>query len=251
MSIERNTTTILMQDESPFTTMFNDVLNGITNTAALGVYCYLASKPSGWHISKKELQRHFSCGRDHINTCFKFLQKLGVLNVFCIRGEKGMIKQWEWHLKRHIPAAQSTIRETNTVETQHGGKPIPINKELIEIKDINNIGDSVESSTATAEEIVEAYHEVLPECPRIKVVDGKLKCQLNRMRKNWPSYQKDGKKFSIESFKDYLNYIKVHYTWFITPYVTPSGIKKNSGLRNLTRETNITKIVNGEFSANS
>lgn len=110
------------------------------------------------------------------------------------------------------------------------------------------ISDSDESPAIVNAEIVEAYHEVLPDCPKIKVIDTKLKTQLKNMRNNWPNYQKEGKKFSIQSFKDYLNYIKQHYPWFIKPYTTENGNIKRNGLRVLTREINITKIVNGEFS---
>lgn len=110
------------------------------------------------------------------------------------------------------------------------------------------ISDLDDSSTNVNEEIVNAYHEVLPDSPKIKVLDSKLKSQLNHMRKNWPKYQKDGQKFGIQSFKDYLNYLKEHYPWFIKPYSTESGNVRRNGLRVFTREINITKIVNGEFS---
>ncbi len=126
-----------------------------------------------------------------------------------------------------------------------------IPKQLPSVSNINiTISDSGESPKADNEDIVNAYHEALPECPKIKVIDSKLKRQLYHMRKNWHKYQKDGKHFSIESFKDYLLYIKQHYGWFIKPYVTANGTTKHNNLRVLTREINITKIVNGEFSAN-
>lgn len=140
MSIERNTTTVLQQDPSPFTTMFNDVLQGITNTAALGVYCYLASKPSGWKISKKELQKHFNCGPDHIQTCINHLKAIGVLEVIAVRKENGHFGQWIWNLKRHIPTdctIGTTTRETHSVVNTPNGESDPINKRDIEIKDIN------------------------------------------------------------------------------------------------------------------
>lgn len=113
--------------------------------------------------------------------------------------------------------------------------------------------DSTSSCMAnaiTTQQIVDAYHETLPDCPRIKVIDSKLHSQLVHMRKNWPKYQKEGKDFSIESFKDYLNYLKQHYSWFIKPYTTANGNTRRNNLRVFTREINITKIVNGEFSAN-
>lgn len=113
----------------------------------------------------------------------------------------------------------------------------------------NSNSDSVESAPISNDQILEAYHEVLPECPKVKVIDRKLRAQLDSMRNMWHKYQKDGKPFSLESFKDYLHYLREHYSWFLKPYKTPTGSTKRNNLRTITREINITKIVNGEFSA--
>lgn len=102
----------------------------------------------------------------------------------------------------------------------------------------------------TISDIVETYHEELPELPKTKVVDSKLKGQLTKMVKSWPRYQKEGKEFTIQSFRDYLLLIKQHYSWFLKPYKTESGNETKCNLRKITREINIAKFVNGEFSAN-
>lgn len=120
--------------------------------------------------------------------------------------------------------------------------PIPITKPVTKK---NTISDN-----AVIEEIKAVYHEELPELPKVKKVDSKLRSQLNRMVKEWPTYQKEGKEFSIESFRDYVLLLKKHYSWFLEPYKTESGNQVKSSLRKITRELNITRIVNGEFSAN-
>lgn len=102
----------------------------------------------------------------------------------------------------------------------------------------------------SCQDVVEAYHEVLPDSPKIKVVGTELTKQIKSMIKNWHKYQKEGKTFSIDSFKDYLFYIQAHYSWLVKPYTTESGKIKRNNLTNLTREKNIVRIVNGEFSAN-
>lgn len=102
----------------------------------------------------------------------------------------------------------------------------------------------------SCEKVVEAYHDILPECPKIKVVGNDLTKQIRSMIKNWPKYQKEGKPFCIDSFKDYLNYIKTYYPWFIQPYESATGKLKRNNLTNITREKNIVRIVNGEFSGN-
>lgn len=134
-------------------------------------------------------------------------------------------------------------RGTELYSVAGNGKTLAGNGNAIP-EHINSLGNNIIS------DIVETYHEELTELPKIKTVDTKLKGQLQRMVKNWPSYQKEGKEFTIQSFRDYLNYIKQHYSWLIKPYTTDSGNVKRNSLRVLTREINISKIVNGEFSAN-
>lgn len=118
------------------------------------------------------------------------------------------------------------------------------------LSSLGSINTTSDISTIKTQEVIEAYHEVLPDCPKIKVAGAELTKQVRAMIKNWPKYQKDGKSFTIDSFKDYLNYLKEHYTWFVTPYVTESGKTRRNNLTNFTREKNIVRIVNGEFSAN-
>lgn len=115
------------------------------------------------------------------------------------------------------------------------GRAIPDNKPN---NNINIISD-----------IVEIYHEELPELPKVKKVDGKLRGQLSKMIKDWPNYQKEGKKFSVDLFRDYLKFLKTYHSWLLKPYKTDSGNVVKSSLRKITREITLTKIVNGEYSA--
>jgi hypothetical protein len=179
MSIQRNTTAILQHDASPFTTMFNDVLQGIKHTGALGVYCYLASKPAGWVIRKEELQAHFNCGRDHIQTCINFLKRLGVLVVTPRKSENGKYNGCDWTLLRHIPSDCTIVseeRETRTADNTASGNPPPINKKKdLEIKDLNkHIGQK--DNFGLAEMLDDNPHNIDP--PLLK--------QWLVNRKRWP-----------------------------------------------------------------
>jgi hypothetical protein len=126
-------------------------------------------------------------------------------------------------------------------DTDHYSLPSNIN--------ITN-SDLSEKPQEVNKEILDAYHEILPDCPKIKVLDFQFKRQLNKMRKDWPNYQKDGESFTIESFRGYLNLIKTHYSWLIKPYTNANGNVRRNSLRNLTKEINLSKVVNGEFNAN-
>jgi hypothetical protein len=66
----------------------------IKKTYALGVYCFIASKPSDWVISKKEIMLHFECGSEHIDTCLKYLKELDFITNQCIRDKQQKIRGW-------------------------------------------------------------------------------------------------------------------------------------------------------------
>lgn len=147
-------------------------------------------------------------------------------------------------------------------ETANGlainGAPIPeqptiCSNNTITTSDLNKPATGRETSnppkTPKTSEVIEAYHEVLPDSPKIKVCGNELTKQIRSMIRNWAKYQKEGKEFSLDSFKDYLKYIQQFYPWFLMPYTTESGKMKRNNLTNITREKNIVRIVNGEFSA--
>ena len=178
MTIEKNTKNTLAHEEPAYTTLLNEVVHNIHHTGALGMYCYLASKPANWDICKKHLQNHFKCGREHINACFKYLRKIGAIEVFMIRDEKGQVTEWETVLKRKLPLGVgeinqnasspawdlSRIRVSQNVGFPESGFPAPINKRYIKIKDnINNktLVDFDKSPSEFEEDEFEMYAGIL------------------------------------------------------------------------------------------
>lgn len=131
----------------------------------------------------------------------------------------------------------------------------PIPEELNTLGSNINITTSVSDETSNSklipsEVIKDVYNQHMPELTRIKTVDTDLNNKIKKMQKTWPKYQKEGKKFSIELFIDFMNFVRHKHSWFITPYVTPSGNARKNSLRNLISEKNLAKFANGEFSAN-
>ncbi len=92
-----------------FTQIFNEVCQGIRHTGAAGIYMYLASKPEDWEICKTELARHFNCGIKHINTCFKHLKDLGLIQISPHKDEKGKILYWETILHDRIHSGLTSV----------------------------------------------------------------------------------------------------------------------------------------------
>lgn len=143
-----------------------------------------------------------------------------------------------WLIMRDQPCNPDKTSCVDSNQASVDSNP-PIPKELPSVSNIN----------ITISDILEIYHQELPDLPKVKKVDSKLNYQLRKMIKSWSSYQKDGKEFSLESFRDYLQMLKKHYSWFLEPYTTESGRPVKSSLRKITREYNMSRIVNGEFSA--
>lgn len=161
MAIEKNTKNTLAHEEPSYTVLLNEVVQNIHHTGALGMYCYLASKPADWDICKKNLQNHFECGREHVNACFKYLRKIGAIEVSMIRNEKGQVVEWETVLKRRLSpevdeinqnpgnpeSGSSRIRETQNTGFPESGFPAPTNKRYIQIKENLQIKENINNKT--------------------------------------------------------------------------------------------------------
>lgn len=117
MSIIKNTPDILKHNGLSFTTLINDTLELIENPATLGIYVYLASKPSDWVINETNLQNRFRKGRDFIKERIDELKSLRLLKKYSIRDDKGQIVRWETVL-----FSQPAIEEPHITENPDSGK---------------------------------------------------------------------------------------------------------------------------------
>lgn len=129
-------------------------------------------------------------------------------------------------------------------------RPIPKQLPTSNINITTSVSDETNNSKSVSnEEILDAYHEHLPELTKIKVVDRNLNNKIKSMKKNWPKYQKEGKAFTLELFIDFLKFVRAHHSWFLKPYTTESGNLRKNSLRNLIADINLARFANGEFSA--
>lgn len=230
------------KEELGVSILVNETINVIKDVDVLGVYCFLASRPPTWNINPKHLMTHFNCGKNKIYRLLNELIDLNLLEKKRIM-EDGRFVRFSYHLwlKNRV-----NIEEKQCPQKQDAEKQDAENRDTYKTK--NNTNKI--NITTTIKSIVAIYHEMLPECPAIRVVDSRLDKQLRAMIKRWPEYQADGEAFSIDSFKNYLTVLKTHYSWIVQPYTTQEGNTRQNNLRTLTRESTISRIVNGEFTAN-
>jgi hypothetical protein len=145
MSIVKNTPHILKHSGLSFTTLLNKTLESIKDPATLGIYVYLASKPSDWDISETNLQNRFCKGRDFIRARLAELKLIGLLKSVAIKDKKGRIVRWETILFSEVqvtenPSSGDDVQITENPPSgsaRHLVDPPTTNKRSKQIKDLN------------------------------------------------------------------------------------------------------------------
>jgi hypothetical protein len=88
---DRSTQIIRVKEHTKhFTIILNEVLQTDEMSArAKGLYAYLISLPDDWKIYKTELTRHFTEGRDALDSAFKELERAGYIEKAQRRNTEG------------------------------------------------------------------------------------------------------------------------------------------------------------------
>lgn len=109
-----------------FTILSNEVPRRADLSArAKGIHSYLMTLPKDWKLYREELYRHFTEGRDAINTAFKELEDAGYIKKTQLK-ENGKFAGWDY-----------SVYETSTVNgfSEYGkpepGKPYTENPQLL------------------------------------------------------------------------------------------------------------------------
>jgi hypothetical protein len=255
MTIEKFTGEF-MKEENGCTITINSTIQSITDTSVLGLYCYLMTKPNTWTINVAEIKNHFKISKDKAYRLLNALIDLKLISVKVISQPNMFSKNYyTLHLRPRLENSPCPENQESIAILPCPGFTDPENQDAYKTKNIqnkeinNNISDNPENQDTKDKvtEVIEAYHEELPDCPKIRKPDRQLKAQINAMIKNWEYYQKDGKKFTIDLFRDYLRFIKTRHSWIITPRVNENGQTKRNNLRTLTREINLSRFSLGEF----
>jgi hypothetical protein len=108
----------LYKESLAFTQLLNETINAINDAELLGIYCYLASKPEEWNISKTQLRNHFNIGLNKMDSIFTKLKSLGLLEMIPFKNKQGKIIHWDYFLKMRTSIPMETIpMETIPMET--------------------------------------------------------------------------------------------------------------------------------------
>src|SRR5215203_5277197 len=88
---QRRRTIIRRRVTHNFTVLTNQVFDDPRLSAeALGVLCYLLSRPDNWHVSTRQLRNRFSVGRDKMLRIMSELIRDGWMQRELLRNEHGV-----------------------------------------------------------------------------------------------------------------------------------------------------------------
>ena len=104
---------------------------------AKGLHCYLMSLPDDWKIYIKELQNHFTDGRDSITAAVKELQGKGYIKKTHVHGVDGKFEGWDYDVFESLPKTGFPKLE----------KPKTVNPQLLNTKKILNTNLTKSKST--------------------------------------------------------------------------------------------------------
>lgn len=90
MSVVKIDPMFLRHANKPFTTIFNAVLQHITDGFTLGLYCYLSSLPPDWNVNSVHLQKHFGVGSRKLKQSMAWLSKNNLIRYIQEKDEKGL-----------------------------------------------------------------------------------------------------------------------------------------------------------------
>lgn len=129
MSIEKLNLKLVRQENKSFTTLYNSVVQNITDAFNLGVYCYLSSLPHNWVVSKKQLMNHFCVGKDKISSTMAWLNKNNLIEYIQERKEDGKMGNHIILVKdgSSFDGGKSGHRESRLPEKPLTGESAPTN----------------------------------------------------------------------------------------------------------------------------
>ncbi|EHV0283644.1 DNA replication protein [Escherichia coli] len=169
------------------------------------------------------------------------------------------------HASNTVPADYQQITTSKPAIPMHASNTVPADYQQITTdKEYNNIisnTDVLESATAdkksdkkkpsvSCQDVVDAYHEILPEAPRIRALNDKRK---NQIRTFWRkagviTRQLDGHGFTMQDWRNYLSYVGENCRWMFEerPNHQRGTIWHKKGFDFLLNDNTYLKVREGE-----
>ncbi|EPV8663368.1 DNA replication protein [Escherichia coli] len=168
---------------------------------------------------------------DRVQYLLRKFKKLGMID-WVSHGKFSVfsVEKYDDYQSNFVPADYQQITTSKPAISMTVSNAVPADYQQITTdKEYNNIisnTDVLESATAdkksdkkkpsvSCQDVVDAYHEILPEAPRIRALNDKRK---NQIRTFWRkagviTRQLDGHGFTMQDWRNYLSYVGENCRW--------------------------------------
>ncbi|EEZ6806102.1 DNA replication protein [Escherichia coli] len=168
---------------------------------------------------------------DRVQYLLRKFKKLGMID-WVSHGKFSVfsVEKYDDYQSNFVPADYQQITTSKPAIPMPASNAVPADYQQITTgKEYNNIisnTDVLESATAdkksdkkkpsvSCQDVVDAYHEILPEAPRIRALNDKRK---NQIRTFWRkagviTRQLDGHGFTMQDWRNYLSYVGENCRW--------------------------------------
>lgn len=168
---------------------------------------------------------------DRVQYLLRKFKKLGMID-WVSHGKFSLfsVEKYDDYQSNFVPADYQQITTSKPAIPMPASNTVPADYQQITTdKEYNNIisnTDVLESATAdkksdkkkpsvSCQDVVDAYHEILPEAPRIRALNDKRK---NQIRTFWRkagviTRQLDGHGFTMQDWRNYLSYVGENCRW--------------------------------------
>lgn len=168
---------------------------------------------------------------DRVQYLLRKFKKLGMID-WVSHGKFSVfsVEKYDDYQSNFVPADYQQITTSKPAIAMPVSNAVPVDYQQITTdKEYNNIisnTDVLESATAdkksdkkkpsvSCQDVVDAYHEILPEAPRIRALNDKRK---NQIRTFWRkagviTRQLDGHGFTMQDWRNYLSYVGENCRW--------------------------------------
>lgn len=203
---------------------------------------------------------------DRVQYLLRKFKKLGMID-WVSHGKFSVfsVEKYDDYQSNFVPADYQQITTSKPAIPMHASNTVPADYQQITTdKEYNNIisnTDVLESTAAdkksdkkkpsvSCQDVVDAYHEILPEAPRIRALNDKRK---NQIRTFWRkagviTRQLDGHGFTMQDWRNYLSYVGENCRWMFEerPNHQRGTIWHKKGFDFLLNDNTYLKVREGE-----
>lgn len=154
---------------------------------------------------------------------------------------------WNTAKKRVLVSSSDTPLVSHNDTTLVSSSDTQNTSKLKTNNEIKDISESVDSPIVNdiVNQVLDAYHETLPNMPKVRHVTTELRRAIKKMEAEWPSLR--NKVLTKEVASSYFEGLKELTPFLLQPYKTKDGNIRRNRLINLVRLDTIKKFYNGDY----